>query len=663
MKSKKFLTIILCICLVLSFAACTKNAQQAAAPADTSSQAVNEEVTAANAVVSIDEVSFYDAKDAKGNSLKISPIYSKDGKTVVAAYIISVTDANNKQLDSKAYPLLNNVVAARSDSNGITLTTDSTSNLIRIDTYADAKGNMIAIKDINDANGNNNRDEFLKMTKKTNEKGSVHYLLTDEVVEVKKQQGKTLVVQNGKTIVVKKVDSKNKTVKNKTEKDTAANSEKKAIEKKQEEEKKKEDKKKQDSKKENETANPDDKVYTDIVLKKNGKAECSSKNVSLSTNEVLISAPGDYKFTSQTDTWHGSIKVKLKNDEEAELRFEDVDISYNSGNIIQLIDESENTDRSFIEVEAAAGTVADDAIEELSDRESAPNVSLSFPTGTKSTFENSANVYTGVIYNESKLTIKGNGKATFKAAVNANNVISSSKSITIKNVDLHLETAAAGVTSKIGGAKGIFSYGKVNVESGSLSIYSNGDGIRCDEYNQTGGSASIVSSACDGIDADDLILIGGGTTKVKALEKTSLKVRRVNNQDRLESLQAQGQNVSGSFKKNCIRDGKNDGFKVNGGKVSCESYKVSTPRNTSQKVIICKASKQTKGNDDESKKPVKWKISGVASSDNECIKFFYSSSSVSKNDYKVTVNGSEKETTWKWNGNVGVAKVVSSTTV
>ena len=39
--------------------------------------------------------------------------------------------------------------------------------------------------------------------------------------------------------------------------------------------------------------------------------------------------------------------------------------------------------------------------------QSAPNVSLTFPTGTSSSFESSANVKTGVIYNESKLEIKG----------------------------------------------------------------------------------------------------------------------------------------------------------------------------------------------------------------------------------------------------------------
>ncbi|MBQ3903887.1 MAG: hypothetical protein II744_02830, partial [Eubacterium sp.] len=63
-------------------------------------------------------------------------------------------------------------------------------------------------------------------------------------------------------------------------------------------------------------------VYTNIVLKKNGGAECKSPKVSLAANEVIINKAGDYRFTSKTDIWHGRIVVKLKNTEKAELRFE-----------------------------------------------------------------------------------------------------------------------------------------------------------------------------------------------------------------------------------------------------------------------------------------------------------------------------------------------------
>ncbi|MBE6742465.1 MAG: carbohydrate-binding domain-containing protein [Ruminococcaceae bacterium] len=667
MVNKKLIAIMLCLSLVAALCACslTKPASKSNTGDDSTQSTTAESETKAETVsVESEEISFYDATDSKGNSLKLSPIYDKDGKTVVAAYIITAFDKDANPLDAKAYPLLNSVVAATSGEKSISLTENAEKQLIKIETYADASGNIIAIQDINDINKNNNKTEFIKLTKQTNDKGSVHYLLTNEVIEIKEEKGKKVAVENGKKTEVKKVDSSNKTVAKKTEKDTASTSEKKDIDKKQSTTKKGDssggDSSGGDS---SGSQTAEEKTYMNIVLKKNGKASSSAPGVECNQNEVIINNPGDYKITSETDEWHGGIKVKLKNDEEAELRFEDVNISYNKGNIVQLIDESDNSDRSFIEAEATAGTVADDAIEELAERTSAPNVSLAFPTGTTSTFENTANVYTGVIYNEAKLTFKGNGKVNLKAAVNSNNVISSSKAITVKNVSMYLETAAAGVTSKLGGAKGIFSYGKVNLESGSLTINSNGDAIRCDEYNQIGGTANIISSACDGIDADDLISISGGTIKVKAYEKTSLKVRRVNNQDRLESYEAAGQSVASSFKKTCIREGKSDGFEINGGTVICESYKVSTPRKSKQKVIICKASKLVKGSAEESKKAVKWKIDGVASSENSSVKYFYSSSKVTQKNYKILADGNEKETTWKWADNVGVAKVVSSTTV
>ena len=114
------------------------------------------------------------------------------------------------------------------------------------------------------------------------------------------------------------------------------------------------------------------------------------------------------------------------------INLENVKISNTSRNIIQIIDTSIVTDRSFLEAEAVVGTTADDDIEEVSDMVSAPDVSLTFPTGTQSTFTTSGNGVTGVVYNESKLTIKGNGKATISATKNANNAICSTKSIKIK---------------------------------------------------------------------------------------------------------------------------------------------------------------------------------------------------------------------------------------
>lgn len=399
-----------------------------------------------------------------------------------------------------------------------------------------------------------------------------------------------------------------------------------------------------------------------IVLNKNRGATCKSPNVSVATGEVIIDKPGDYVITQDTsEPWHGQIIIKLKNTEEASFRFENVHISNDTKNIIQILDSSITSSRSFLEAEAMAGTEADDEIATVADNDFAPNVSLSFPTGTSSTLETKANAYTGVIYNESKLTIKGNGSATIRSKVNANNCICSTKSITVKNVALSLETAQNENTESLaktsGSAKGIFSYSKVIFESGFLKIKSNGDGIRCDRFYMESGTANIKSSACDGIDADDSIIINGGTVNATALQKYSFKVRRVNNS---ESMNPTGQ----------VRAGKGDCFQINAGNVTGESAKItsldsqfqSDGKGSAQAAVLGKIIKQSAGTDDaanESKVPAIIKI-GNWSSINKCTKFLYSSSQVKKGQsYSATANGNSSNVAWS-NG-FGVALIKNNT--
>ena len=392
-------------------------------------------------------------------------------------------------------------------------------------------------------------------------------------------------------------------------------------------------------------------VYTDIVLKKNGKAECKSPKVSLAANEVIIEEPGDYRFTSKTDIWHGRIAVKLKNTEKAELRFENVNIEYNK-NVIEIIDTSIKTNRSFLETESEA---ASDTIKEIADNDLAPNVQLSFPEGTKSSFSSTANSVTGVLYNESKLTIKGHGKAYFESKKNANNCICSTKSIKIRNLALYLTTAQHTNTSALapntGSARGIFSYSKVTLESGTLDIKSNGDSIRCDDFIAEGGTATLSSSACDGIDADDAIVINGGTITSKALEKSSFKVRRINNTEK---------GLSGG-----VRKDKGDTFAINGGTVIGESKKITTVQGASkQPSVTCKIVKPNRGTDaaaSESKVPAIISIKNLKTSQNKCTKFLYSSSAVVKNKkYSATANGiTSKEEDTTWDGTVGTILINS----
>lgn len=681
MKSKSIISLIaVLLCAVLLFSACSQG-DTTSADAGVVTRVVEAEEQEAKATsITADSISFYDVTDGD-YKIKISPIYDRSGKEVVAAYILSVVGKDNKALGEDKFPMLRSIVEASSADNQIKLTKDKKGNYIKIESYADSKGNLIAMKDVNDLNSNGNKDEYIKLRSITNKQGSTHYLATLDTVEVVKENNKTYVVQNGKKTEVHVVNAKNKSVQSAVEQQTASKKEKEQIKKKKKKvttTKKKSNADKSGNKSDNNGKNPGGnsdsdnnsdsgnsssgdfvadtndktKAYDQIILQKNGKAKTGSKKVTCSSNEVKITGGGDYLIVSEAGTWHGVIKLQLKNTEEAELRFEDVNISYNSGSVIQLIDTTESAERSFLEGEAAATTSADDALndamDDSSDRKGAPDVSLSFPSGTSSHFESSSNASTGVIYNEAKLTIKGNGTLSVSATTNTNNAISSSKALTVKNANVKLQTAAYGATSGIGGSRGIFSYGKVNVESGTLTIQSNGDAIRCTRFSQEGGTLNATSSACDGIDSESSIDISGGNANVTAIQKSSFKVRRVNLQERYDN----GERVN---RNDLVRSDKGDGFHISGGTVIGESKKVSDYNmKPKQNTVVCRTVKKTKGSTSETKAPVKWNMGGVKSS-NACVKFLYSSSGLSEKNYSVKVNNKtpNPEPTWKWSNGLG----------
>ena len=659
MQNKKIFSVIaLILAAVMIFSACSQTGETVVATTETTTAAA-QAIETTTASVEAEDVSIYEVSDGD-YKISISPIYNKDGKTVAAAYIISVKDKDKKDVTAKDFPLINSVVAASSSKTAITLTKDKNKNYIKINSYADEKGNLLTVQDSGDANKNGNTSEYLKLTKVTNDQGSSHYLLTDTVVNIVTEDGVVYAVIDGKRVKVDTVNSKNTKVVAKISEESKPNK-KKAKSKKNGTTTKKSTTDK--TAKSEDTKAPEESkadTYGKIVLHKNGKASSSLDGVEISSNEVLINKGGEYLITSDTSTWHGVIKIQLNNTEEADVRFENVDISYNKGNIIQIIDSTESTKRDFIDAEVNEESIdyddLSDEMEDLSDVKSAPNVSLTFPTGTSSSFECSSNIKTGVIYNESKLEIKGNGKVSISATANANNVLCSSKSVTFKNVTANLQSAAFGVTENIGGSKGIFSYNKVNIDSGNVTIQSNGDAVRCTRFYQEGGTFTATSSAADGIDAESSISISGGKATVTALNKSSFKVRRINLQERLDN------NERGINPKDCIRSGKEDGFYISGGTVKGESKKVSDHKmNASQHTIVCRTVKSAKGNADEVKKAVKWNVSSVASSSNPCIKFLYSSSSVSEKDYEVKVNNTSKEYKWNWSGKYGSCRVVYTT--
>ncbi|MBR7072825.1 MAG: hypothetical protein IKI33_04315, partial [Eubacterium sp.] len=163
--------------------------------------------------------------------------------------------------------------------------------------------------------------------------------------------------------------------------------------------------------------------------------------------------------------------------------------------------------------------------------------------------------------------------------------------------------------------------------------------------------ATLSSSACDGIDADDAIVINGGTITSKALEKSSFKVRRINNTEK---------GLSGG-----VRKDKGDTFAINGGTVIGESKKITTVQGASkQPSVTCKIVKPNRGTDaaaSESKVPAIISIKNLKTSQNKCTKFLYSSSAVVKNKkYSATANGiTSKEEDTTWDGTVGTILINS----
>lgn len=654
MPSKKIICAVLSAAMLASvLTACSSKQVEST----TTAAAIQEEESTAPETQPVTEaekeiISFTDT-DKDANTLTLVPIFDKDEKTVAAGYIISAKDKKGKALDAKKYSLLNKVVSASGKDDKITLDKDKDKNLIQFEAYSDLSGTLVAIKDKKDVNKNKNSDEFLKLSSKTDNNKVKHYVIDYTSVKISKESNKYFMTDGKNKTEVKKVDSSNTAVIKKVNKEIKENKKNKEAAKKA----------KKTTAKPTQATTEESHNYIDIVLEKNRKVSCSSPNVSQTTGEVQINKGGYYRITSGSGVgeWHGQIILRLKNTEECEVRFENVKITNNTKNIIQILDTSIKSSRSFLEAEASADQAADDEIKEVADNNKAPNVSLSFPTGTSSCFETQASSYTGVIYNESKLTIKGNGKASIVSKRNANNCICSTKSITVKNVSLSLETAQntnpSSLASAQGGAKGIFSYSKVNVESGSLTIRSNGDGIRCDSFYSTGGTTDIKSSACDAIDADDAIVISAGNVTAVATEKSSFKVRRVNNSENPAIPDSKG-----------IRKGRGDTFEINGGTVVGESKKISTVQTSSkQPSITCKIVKKNAGNSDlaanESKIPQIISIESLKASRNECTKFLYSSSAVKKGTlYTVNAKKStpKKMTKDDWKGTVGTVRIESS---
>lgn len=624
------------------------------------------------------ELISFTVTDGEGNVLTLIPVYNTDANTVIAGYVSSVKDKNGKALKEGEHPALGHLIGITQQGNKLTPDTAENGALLLIEAYADEKGTLLAMQDVKDLNQNADNLEFLKLNFAEDANGISRYMVEYTAVPVvKKQDGTASATVDGKRQTVQAVDETNTRVREKAESDRKKNEQvqkEKGTSKKETTTKKKKEKKKTDDKQDAENKDSEDKKDTPaeepeedttaqeeprlgIVLLPNRTAKTDAGGVDIATGSVTITQPGDYEITSDTDVWHGQIIVRLPNTEKAEIAFRNVNIQNDTTNIIQIIDTSIDENRGFLEAETGLDEYASDYVEALSEYDMAPNVQLSFPEGTHSSFTTTVNSHTGVLYNESKLIIKGHGRAEFGSVRNCNNAICSTKSIKIRNLHLTLSTPQNTNTSVLdkatGSAKGIFSYSRVTVESGTVDIQTNGDGIRCQKFEILDGTANIRSSACDGIDADDMIKIEGGSIRVTASEKSSFKVRRINNTEK-------------GYVKGRVRPDKEDTFAINGGSVYAESKRVSTVQPESkQPSLSCRIVKPSAGTQAaalEVKTPAVISIDGVKSSSVKCTKFLYSAPSLTAGKlYEASAGGNSTKMTEKdWNKKVGTIRIISS---
>ena len=458
MKLKKISAVVLCVLLCVSLASCSGLDAKVSEKLDVTQ--IGEEQQQSEEILH----EKIELADSDNNKLIVVPVFDKDGVTVIGGYVESAVDSQGNALEASAFDLIGQVIAlSKNEAGNVVILYDENNSIVTMHALFDEEGNIIALLDVTDVDKDGDKEEYFQVLSQIDIQDNLFIKLdTDEngnlinVTVEQEEDGTTAVVQqDGKKVTVVQ-DKPNSSSTSNTSSGNEANA----------------------SVRENH-----------IILGKNSTAKTTAKSgVSISSGLVKITEAKNYVVTSDTNEWHGRIVVTLPNTAECEIRFENVNISYNKGNILQIQDSSIETERTFLETEVEATDSMDDAIKQIAESNMAPNVDLVFPTGTSSTFHSTAKSYTGVIYNESKLTLKGNGSLTVESRTNADNCLCSTKSVTIKNLTLNMTTAANTSTHKLaaasGSAKGIFSYGKVTIESGNVNIKTNGDAISADDSSR-----------------------------------------------------------------------------------------------------------------------------------------------------------------------------------
>lgn len=614
MKMKKIIAVSLTAALICSaFTACSSKKADETAATTTEVVTVADKDDEVKVEVDEEDDATIEVKDKDGNVLTIAPIYNTDGATVIAGYVESAKDKNGKALDQKSYPYIKGVVALNIDEeNNFSLKYTKDNKIETIKAISDKNAYIIAIQDTLDIDKDKNVTEYFKVVTKLDSNKNLFIKLDKDdkgnPINVKVEEKKD--ANTGKTSVTV-VDSTGKTITATVSTDAenlgdVVKKEKEEQKKKEEEKNKQEQDKNQGTDKtgnqggnsnngdnlgnsnnggsnndnnnnnnndNNQDEKPEEsaKEQIDIVLMDNGKVACDAENVTVDGNlatggtEIIVNGAGEfskYYVTSQTGTFLGKIEFRFSVDEDVEVKFYNVNISSGGKTAVKFTNvDSEVGKENDSEEVGVGGNTGTTAVTP------APKVEMSI-TGSNS-FRASGSGTNGTIYSECKLAIKGHGRAEIDGGQSLSGICST-ESVTIKNATLNIVSRAK---------QGISCDKKVTVEAGAIiDIESRGDGIHCNKFEFNGSETGVADSrikirsidsvnCADGIDADEQIIINGGTLDVVALTraKYALKCRKV------------------------IKGKPSGIFKINGGTVTASGNQNTILQSGSQKAVMIAA--------------------------------------------------------------------------
>jgi hypothetical protein len=576
MTIKKITAVLLSVLLICTvFCACSSKDIDAVE----TTKAV-EEVTDADDSLKVetdDESYTVELTDNDGNVLTIVPIYNSDGVSVIAGYVESAKDKTSKDLTQKEYQYIKAVVALDVDSENNCVLKYSDNKLQTIEALSDDKGYIIALQDALDIDKDKDTKEYFKVVTKLDSKNNLFIKLDKDekgnlinvTVQVEEKNNKktiTVVDSTGKKTTATSSTSAKNLAEVVKEKDTTTTTTKKS----------ESNKNTTTSNKKEQTTSTSKVDYVSIVLKNNGKVACDAKNVTVNEasalnggTEIIVDGAGEYNkyyVTSETGTFAGQIEFRLSVDEEVEVKFNNVSISTSKKTAVKFTNVDSEADKETDSEESGVGGNSGNSA-----NAPAPSVELSI-TGENS-FKANGSGKNGTIYSECKLAIKGHGSADIDGGQSLSGICST-ESITIKNATLNIESRAK---------QGISCDKKVTVSTGAtINISSIGDGIHCNKFEFNGSESeaedSVISiksmnpnDSADGIDADEQIIINGGTLDVVAPTsgKYALKVRKV------------------------IKGNSKGIFKINGGTVTASGSQNTPLQSGSQKAVLVTSTKAT----------------------------------------------------------------------